>query len=479
MNGYGFDVGTSGYDDEDRLVSWNRDDNNLDQAWNLSLVGDWNSVTENASTQSRTHGPTHELLTAAGQTITHDAKGNQTSIPAVLRVSPSPNLPLSLQWDFENKLISADTDNDAVADVTYQWDALGRRVGRDDGTTNTVFVQSGHQTIADYTSGTAAASPTYNYAYASYIDEPVMRAGTGGNRYYHRGQQYSVVGLTNGSGSVVERYAYSAYGGVDTFDGAGVATSSSDNRYTYTGREWDNDLDLYHYRARMYCSLSGRFVSRDPIGYVDGYSQYGSYFAISDLDPSGLSKHHWFPQALLPQLNGKCSEVFTRLGVSGKQFIDLFTSELGPWGGGHLHTEVQTRDPRGKWNDHVKDIIENSSDCCDAIKKIRESIPDWLQAAQDRLRLVSTGGMPNMTKHRGNGAGGKQILLDHLIDTICGWPPENPCERPQPVRWWVPITVPRWIAVPEWLEAIPPRIQGGFPTIFVMPVLTNPTPGAA
>ena len=36
MSGYGFDVGTSGYDDEDRLVSWERDDNNLDQAWKVT-----------------------------------------------------------------------------------------------------------------------------------------------------------------------------------------------------------------------------------------------------------------------------------------------------------------------------------------------------------------------------------------------------------------------------------------------------------
>ncbi|PNY36503.1 hypothetical protein C2E31_12985, partial [Rhodopirellula baltica] len=187
MSGFGFDVGASGYDDEDRLVSWERDDNNLDQAWSLSLVGDWDSYTENASVQARTHGDTHELLTAAGQAVNHDAKGNQTLIPAILRPGSDP---LSMAWDFENKLVSADVDNDSVADVTYQWDALGRRVGRDDGTTATVFVQSGQQTIADYTSGAAASSPTYDYVYASYIDEPVMRSGSGGNRYYHRNQQY-------------------------------------------------------------------------------------------------------------------------------------------------------------------------------------------------------------------------------------------------------------------------------------------------
>ena len=178
MSGYGFDVGTSGYDDEDRLVNWERDDTNLDQSWDLSLVGDWDSITENTSTQYRTHGAAHEILTAASQSITHDVKGNMTSIPAVLRPGSDP---LALSWDFDNRLTGADVDNDSTDDVTYEYDALGRRVQRDDGTTATVFVQNGQQTFADYTSGTAATSPTYNYVYASYIDEPVYREGTGGD----------------------------------------------------------------------------------------------------------------------------------------------------------------------------------------------------------------------------------------------------------------------------------------------------------
>ncbi|EMI23619.1 Rhs family protein [Rhodopirellula europaea SH398] len=292
MSGYGFDVGTSGYDVEDRLVSWERDDSNLDQSWNLSLVGDWNSTTENASVQSRTHGDTHELLTVAGQAVTHDAKGNQTVIPAILRPGSDP---LAMKWDFENKLISADTDNDSVADVSYQWDALGRRVGRDDGTTVTVFVQSGQQTIADYTSGTAASSPTYDYVYASYIDEPVMRSGSGGNRYYHRNQQYSVIALTNGSGAIQERYAYDAYGGLTILSAslAPLTTSAENNRYTYTGREFDQALGMYHYRARMYDSATGRFCSRDPIGFEGGGANIYEYTLgnpVLRLDPTG---YYW------------------------------------------------------------------------------------------------------------------------------------------------------------------------------------------
>ena len=256
MSGYGFDVGTSGYDEEDRLVNWERDDTNLDQSWDLSLVDDWDSITENTSTQYRTHGAAHEILTAASQSITHDVKGNMTSIPAVLRPGSDP---LALSWDFDNRLTGADVDNDSTDDVTYQYDALGRRVQRHDGTTATVFIQNGQQTFADYTSGTAATSPTYNYVYASYIDEPVMRSGTGGTRYFHRGQQFSITALTDSTATIKERYAYTAYGQLTITDASGTARSSTaeGNRITYTGREWDDVAELYHFRAPDVRSADG------------------------------------------------------------------------------------------------------------------------------------------------------------------------------------------------------------------------------
>ena len=74
MSGYGF---SASYDAEDRLTSWDRADASLDQSWELSPVGDWNSITENTSVQNRTHGPVHEILTAAGQAVQHGrAKGD-------------------------------------------------------------------------------------------------------------------------------------------------------------------------------------------------------------------------------------------------------------------------------------------------------------------------------------------------------------------------------------------------------------------
>ena len=283
MSGYGF---TAGYDAEDRLTSWDRADTNLDQSWNLSPVGDWNSITENSSVQNRTHGPAHELLTAASQSVEHDPKGNMTLIPPVLRPGSDP---LKLKWDFDDKLRAADTNDSGTDDVSYRWDALGRRVGRDDGTNYTIYFQDGQQTLADYAAGTAASSPTYNYVHGSYIDEILVRTGSGGNRYYHRNQQYSITAITDGGGAVVERYAYTAYGQVTFTDASGTvqAASASNNRYTYTGREWDHGLSLYHYRARMYDAITGRFCSRDPIGYKDGQNLYSRYIIANATDPTG------------------------------------------------------------------------------------------------------------------------------------------------------------------------------------------------
>jgi RHS repeat-associated protein len=189
---------------------------------------------------------------------------------------------------------------------------LGRRVAHTVGSTTTVFVQAGQQTIADYASGAAPASSTYRYIYASYIDEPVMRWQTSNSTpvYYHRTQQYSITAITSSTGSVLERYAYTAYGLPSFFDGSGssLQTSNFAIRTLFTGREWDNDIQQYHYRARMYDASLGRFCSRDPIGY---HSSTNAYDYTKDtplvaIDPLGLDSDLPFPPPLNPTSHKVC-----------------------------------------------------------------------------------------------------------------------------------------------------------------------------
>ena len=44
---------------------------------------------------------------------------------------------------------------------------------------------------------------------------------------------------------------------------------------------------LYYFRMRMMSATLGRFVSRDPLRYVDGASLYRAYFVPEGIDPSG------------------------------------------------------------------------------------------------------------------------------------------------------------------------------------------------
>lgn len=43
-----------------------------------------------------------------------------------------------------------------------------------------------------------------------------------------------------------------------------------------------------YFRARYYDVSAGEFISRDPLGYVDGMSQYRAYFVPGAMGPLGL-----------------------------------------------------------------------------------------------------------------------------------------------------------------------------------------------
>jgi RHS repeat-associated protein len=86
--------------------------------------------------------------------------------------------------------------------------------------------------------------------------------------------------------SIVKHLAYSAFGAI-THDTAPTLTFL----YAYTGREWDADAGLYYYRARWYDPHTGRFLSRDPIGFTAGDANDLRYVGNSPanyVDPTGL-----------------------------------------------------------------------------------------------------------------------------------------------------------------------------------------------
>jgi RHS repeat-associated protein len=109
--------------------------------------------------------------------------------------------------------------------------------------------------------------------------------------------------LTDSTGAVVERCAYAAYGATTILNPTATtvrATSSVGNPYMYTGRRLDPEFasssgdTIYYYRARYYDPQQGRFIGRDSLEYIDGYSTYMAYFATKQgMDPTGLGWLGW------------------------------------------------------------------------------------------------------------------------------------------------------------------------------------------
>ncbi len=101
------------------------------------------------------------------------------------------------------------------------------------------------------------------------IDEPVgfeaygadAAPGAGTAHALHADRQGSVIAVTDqATGSVAARYAYDAFGAREVLSGDGVQD------YGFTGREFDAESGLYHYRARHYDPGVGRFLQSDPLG---------------------------------------------------------------------------------------------------------------------------------------------------------------------------------------------------------------------
>lgn len=168
----------------------------------------------------------------------------------------------------------------ASGGVSLQYEPTGR-LHQVAGASTTRFLYDGADVIAEYnTSG----SVVRRYVHGPGVDEPILwyeGSGTSDKRYLMADERGSVIGVTNGSGTVTA---------VNKYDGYGVPASGNSGRFQYTGQVWLEDASLYHYKARAYHPKLGRFLQTDPIGTAGGMNLY-AYVGndpASATDPSGL-----------------------------------------------------------------------------------------------------------------------------------------------------------------------------------------------
>ena len=112
--------------------------------------------------------------------------------------------------------------------------------------------------------------------------------------YYVLDHLNGVDRIVDESGEVVERYEYTAYGEATLFDNQSneITESRVGNPYGFQGRRYDPESNLMYFRNRMYSPEMKRFISMDPLGFVDSMNLYETFGCdpVNIIDRFGLSE---------------------------------------------------------------------------------------------------------------------------------------------------------------------------------------------
>ena len=263
---------THAYDGLDRLAA----DGGV--AYTYDAAGNRMTRTENGETIAYTLGVGDRLASWTGGSYTYNAAG------CVTRIERNGRPTLDLTWNSQYQLASVSTNG--VFAESYAYDALGRRVSTTtlDGTVCHIYDDS-WQCLADIDEN---GNVICSYVWGVDFDN-LLAVKIGGESYYPLTDiQGTVWGYADSQNNVVARWTYDAWGNVLSEE---VSVSEiTAVRYRFQGRGLSHATGLINFRMRWYDAVTGRWLSKDPIGLSGGLNLYAFCKSnpIKNTDPAGM-----------------------------------------------------------------------------------------------------------------------------------------------------------------------------------------------
>jgi len=243
---------------------------------------------QSATTTSYVSNSLNQYTTVGSASQVHDKNGNLTDDGSQ-----------KYEYDYRNLIVRVKQGTTVVAE--YKYDALGRRVEKDDQSTIERYVYSAAETVAVYDGADVLVR---EFVFGQVIDEVLMMSQADvldfdsdsnttetTRSYYHRNALGMVLEITDANEAVAVIYRYDPYGAVTiTRNGQSQSIDPLGNPWMYTGRFHDPESGLEYYRARYYSTETGRFLQRDPLGYVDTANlvEYAANSPANRRDSTGM-----------------------------------------------------------------------------------------------------------------------------------------------------------------------------------------------
>jgi len=151
---------------------------------------------------------------------------------------------------------------------------------------------------------------------ASYTNRPerfgelISQERSGVTSYFHYDGEHSTRNLTDSNEDVTDTFIYNAFGEEVARTGTTTNPFGYKGAVGYYTNEDTNDL---YVRRRTYLPTIGRWLSPDPLGFIDGSNLYQAYFVPNGVDPSGELTISWDKRSnwpMDPEISG-CGKIFT------------------------------------------------------------------------------------------------------------------------------------------------------------------------
>ena len=264
-------------------------------------VGNRTAKTENTAAITYAYDLVYRLLNVSGaatETFTYDDAGNRLTDAARLYSIGAANTLLAAGstgygyddfgntvtagawtygWNSAGQMVSA---SNGTTTATYAYDPFGRRISKTVDGVTTSFLYDGENIVASITGGAVT-----HYVQGPGADEHLAMVRGGATYFYHVDGLGSTTAITDATQNIVQSYSsYAAFG-------APAASTAFDQPYQFTGREFDLETGLNYHRARYLDLGTGRWLSRDPLGFAAGDVVLTNYVGGNPgnlTDPNGM-----------------------------------------------------------------------------------------------------------------------------------------------------------------------------------------------